>query len=100
MQNDECRMKLRLRFRRLLFCILRSAFCIGFIALPGCQNGGGGASTQPTTRPASAYDRQEAAMKDPFGYSPNPGKTDISGGGLSEFDKDGFRKDMKNVFDP
>ena len=98
MQNDERRMKGVGRRRILpLFCVLYSAFCI---ALPGCQGSGGGASTQPTTRPASAYDRQEAAMRDPFGYSPNPGKADISGGGLSEFDKDGFRKDMKNVFDP
>lgn len=69
-----------------------------FACAAGC--GASGDRSQPTTRPAGMYDRQEQAMKDPFGYSANPGKTDISGGGLTEFDKDGFRKDLKNALDP
>ena len=96
MQNDECRMKRWAHRGRLLFCILHCAFCIS-LGLAGCQNS---TKSGPTTRPASAYERQEAAMKDPFGYSPNPDRTDISGGGLTEFDKDGFGKDLKNVLDP
>ena len=55
---------------------------------------------QPTSRPATLRDRQDKAIRDPFGYSPEMGTTDISGGGLSDFDRDGFGKDMKNVFDP
>ena len=57
-------------------------------------------AAQPTSRPATARERQDQAMKDPFGYSPDTDRTDISGGGLSGFDKDGFGKDMKNVLDP
>jgi hypothetical protein len=57
-------------------------------------------TTQPTTRPMTAKERQDAAMKDPFGYSPNGERTDISGGGISDFDRDAFKKDVKNVLDP
>jgi hypothetical protein len=57
-------------------------------------------TTQPTTRPLTMRERQDAAMRDPFGYSPNKEPADISGGGLTDFDKDGFNKDMKNVLSP
>ena len=97
MQNDECRMKCSRFGRRLSFCILYSAFsvCLG---VAGCQQNA--ATTQPTTKPSSMRDRQDAAMKDPFGYSANPENTDISGGGLTDFDRGGFKKDLKNVLDP
>ena len=39
-------------------------------------------------------------MRDPFGYSPNPESTDISGGSLTDFDRKGFNRDLKNVLDP
>ena len=92
MQNIECRMNGRKTVHCLSFCILYSAFCICFA---GCTQ-----TAAPTTRPASMQERQDQAIKDPFGYSPGMGNTDISGGGLNEFDKDGFRKDLKNVLDP
>ena len=97
MQNDECRMNRRHRPRRryLRFCILHSAFCICLLA--GCSQQG---QQGPTSRPSTVRDRQDKALKDPFGYSPGVDSTDISGGDVSGFDKDGFRKDMKNVFDP
>jgi hypothetical protein len=44
--------------------------------------------------------RSEKAMRDPFGYSPKFEKTDVSGGGLFDYDKEGMRKDLKNVLDP
>ena len=72
--------------------LLTTVYCVFF---PGCTQ-----PAQPTTRPMTTRERQDAAMRDPFGYSPNAGNTDISGGGLSEFDRDGFRKDLKNVLDP
>ena len=97
MQNAECRMTHGGRYRRLPSCILHSAFCIS-LGLAGCQHNT--ATTQPTTRPSSARDRQDEAMKDPFGYSANPENTDISGGGLTDFDRGGFKKDLKNVLDP
>jgi hypothetical protein len=89
-------MKCGLAGGRLLSCILPSAFCL---AVSGCQQQNA-ATTQPTTRPASMRERQDQAMRDPFGYSPNPESTDISGGGLSDFDRGGFNKDLKNVLDP
>jgi len=70
----------------------------GFLFVSGCAQNG--PTTQPTTRPATARERQDAAMRDPFGYSPDAGKTDISGGGLTDFDRQGFNRDMKNVLDP
>ena len=80
---------------RLLFCLLPSVFCLAF---SGCQQNA--ATTQPTTKPSTARDRQDQAMKDPFGYSANPENADISGGGLTDFDRGGFKKDLKNVLDP
>ena len=44
----------------------------------------------PTTR----------AMADPMNYSPSDQDEDISGGGLMEFHKDAFKKDMDRVLNP
>lgn len=97
MQNEECRMKCRDRARRpwLPFRFLLSALCICVFA--GCAKKG---DPGPTSRPSTLRDRQDRALKDPFGYSPEVDRTDISGGGLSGFDREGFGKDMKNVLDP
>jgi hypothetical protein len=43
----------------------------------------------PTTR----------AMSDPMGYSPSQ-QEDISGGGLTDFNNDAFKKDMNHVLNP
>ncbi|MGH7213363.1 MAG: hypothetical protein ACREIT_01080 [Tepidisphaeraceae bacterium] len=55
---------------------------------------------EPTTRPSNMRERQDAALRDPFGYSPEMGNSDISGGGLSEFDKEGFKRDLDHVLNP
>jgi hypothetical protein len=78
----------------LRFCILSPLVCILFT---GCAQH---ATTQPTTRPANIRDRQDRAMRDPFNYSPDADKTDISGGGLTDFDKNAFNRDLKHVLDP
>jgi len=78
---------------RLLFCILHSALCIAVI---GCSDN----AKKPTSRPSTIRDRQNAAMDDPFGYSPYSEKNDISGGDIDEWDKDGMKKDLDNVFNP
>ena len=45
--------------------------------------------------------RQDRALKDPFNYSPyDDDRTDISGGGMTEFKKDGFKKDVNSVLSP
>lgn len=60
----------------------------------------GCASEQPTTRPSSTYDRAEDALRNPFGYSPGMKKPDISGGGIGDFDREGFEKDLKDAINP
>jgi hypothetical protein len=57
---------------------------------------------QPTTRPSTARERQEAALRDPMGYSPNMDSpdTDISGGKLHELDRKAMRKDIDHVLNP
>jgi hypothetical protein len=98
MRNDECGMKRGTgRGRRCLGrCVLTSAFCVALAG--GCSKPA--ASAGPASRPSTLRERQDSALKDPFGYSPNVDRTDISGGGLSGFDRDGFGKDMKDVFNP
>ena len=65
---------------------------LGLALLCGCAN------NPPTTQPASAYDRQEQALHDPFGYSPDLKKTDMSVSG--EGDKDALRRDVDHVLNP
>lgn len=53
----------------------------------------------------TAAQRQNDAIADPFGFGPSierdPNeRSPISGGGISEFDSEGFKRDMKTVFDP
>ena len=59
-------------------------------------------ATQPTSRPASAVDRQDAAMKDPFNYSPwkTSEKSNISGGGTGELDRGALKRDVDRLLDP
>jgi hypothetical protein len=72
----------------LLFCGL----------LAGCAD----SNKHPSTQPSSVRDRQEQALRDPFGYGPNTDEKryDISGGGLKDFDRDAFRKDVDRVLNP
>jgi hypothetical protein len=61
-------------------------------AVAGCESG---------EKPAGMRQRQNHALKDPFNYSPyDEDRTDISGGGLMEFNKDAFKKDMNSAFGP
>jgi hypothetical protein len=86
-------------FGRLLFFfwILTSGFWI----LAGCKSSH--PTTQPTTKPMTAVERQNAAKKDPFNYDPfqsDGGKSRVSGGGIGDYDKQGINGDMKRLFDP
>jgi hypothetical protein len=56
----------------------------------------------PTTQPSSVRDRQEAALNDPMGYSPNMNsrENDISGGKLNELDRGALKKDIDHVLNP
>jgi hypothetical protein len=58
-----------------------------------------GCGSSATTQP-SEYDRQDKALKDPFGYTPDFKHSDNSVSGNSEFDKDAFKKDLDHVINP
>ena len=57
---------------------------------------------QPTTRPTSMSERQDAALRDPFSYKAGLGTEDqdISGGDIGHFDKTGMKRDIDHVFNP
>ena len=79
--------------------LLSVCICVHLWLLPGC------ASEQkpgPTTRPSGVKDRQDAALRDPMGYSPNMNSpdTNISGGKLHELDRGALRKDIDHVLNP
>lgn len=71
----------------------------GFLAAVLVCVAAGCSSNAPTTRPASMAERQDQAMKDPMNYSPhvNP---NVSGGGIGDFDKDAFKRDLDHVLNP
>ena len=75
--------------------ILSGSLILGmFVA--GCADEGAA-----TTRPATAYERSENALKDPFGYSPDVGKPDdITAGSGAQFDRKAFEKDADDVLNP
>ena len=66
------------------------------VLLVGCATD----RSAPTTQPASVGERGEKALRDPFGYSPDFDESDISGGGLTDFDRKGFERDLGNVLNP
>ncbi len=75
--------------------IHHSAFIILPLLVLGCSG------NKPTTQPTNIRDRQDAALKDPFGYSVDLNKErDVSGGGIFELDKDGLKKDIDHVLNP
>ncbi|MGD0464920.1 MAG: hypothetical protein ABSB74_20740 [Tepidisphaeraceae bacterium] len=56
----------------------------------GCSSDSSPAQDDPTTR----------AMSDPMNYSPSHDNEDISGGGVTDFHGDAFKKDMDHVLNP
>ena len=67
--------------------------CVSLLIVSGC-----GAS-HPTTQP-SMYEQQDRALRDPFGYSPDLKKTDMSVSGNGEFDQKGLQRDLDHVLNP
>ena len=67
--------------------------------LPAMMIGCSSDKHHASTKPSSAYDRQQAAMKDPFDYSPNMNQ-DISGGDIGQMDRKAMRKDIDDVLNP
>ena len=59
-----------------------------------------GCATDPAKKPTTFRERQDAALRDPYGYKPENSSRDVSGGGLLDYDREGMRKDFNNVFNP
>ena len=71
------------------FRAARPIAIIGCTLILGCAD----------TKTQSTSERQDAAMRDPFGYSPSiPEKSSSSG--IGEFDKQGFKHDVDRVLNP
>jgi hypothetical protein len=83
------------RLKNMLFSA--SVFiCVHLWLIPGCAS-----DKHPTTQPVTASDRQDAALRDPFGYSPDIGSSDdISGGNINQYDRKAMRKDINDVLNP
>ncbi len=77
--------------------LLPISLCVGvFVAtIAGCASD----KQKPTTQPSSMSQRQDAALRDPFGYKPDMSR-DVSGGGIGDLDRDALKKDLNNVFNP
>jgi hypothetical protein len=71
-----------------------------FILLAGLAILSGCSSSAPTTQPSSFSDRQERALRDPYGYSPDPRNSDMTVSGHGGFDKEGFNRDKDYVLNP
>lgn len=68
-----------------------------FVAFTGCADTNKG---QPTTRPMTVRERQEAALKDPFSYGGDTENVDVSGGDTRTLDKKALKRDIDAVFNP
>ena len=62
--------------------------------LAGC------ASSDSAGQGGSITQRQDRALQDPFGYTPDAKKSDMSVSGHGEFDKEGFERDKDFVLNP
>jgi len=78
---------------RGLLC--RFSFYVFLFSLASCSS-----NNSATTRPSSVTDRQNSALNDPFGYSPDMKDADISGGKIDQYDRNAMRKDLDHVLNP
>jgi hypothetical protein len=77
---------------------LPALFTIGAILFlnAGCADD----NKQPTTRPMTMQEKQDALLHDPMGTQLVHEKRDVSGGDLKTFDKGAFKKDLDDVLNP
>jgi hypothetical protein len=73
--------------------------CAALSALSFFTAGCASSDKRPTTQPSSMAQRQNDALRDPFGYKPDMNR-DISGGDIGHLDGDGLKKDLNNVLNP
>ena len=65
------------------------------LLLAGCA----GKGTSATTRPSTASERSDKALRDPFKYSPDWSDTDIAGD-THKMDRKGLERDLGHVIMP
>lgn len=70
---------------------------LGLALMSGCADSGNDGSNG---RPLTMQQRQDAALRDPFGVGGNTDKVDISGGGLGEYNKKAMKRDVDSVLNP
>jgi hypothetical protein len=70
----------------------------GMAMLGAAVLGGAGCSSDSSS--LSQEDPTTRALSDPMNYSPSQEDPDISGGGVSDFHGDAFKKDMDHVLNP
>ena len=72
-----------------------AGFSIGYLSFAG------GCASSATTQPSSVTERQNQALHDPFGYTPDVKSSDLTVSGHGEgFDKKGFDRDTNSVLNP
>ena len=74
----------------------RSVLAIGLLAGLGLAVAGCGGQSAQDEETA----KQQKALKDPFGYSPDPNKADETVSGNGSFDKQGLKRDLDHVLNP
>ena len=72
------------------------AFGAATLLLAGCSS----SSNAPATQPSTIAQRQDRAMQDPFGYTPDMKKSDMTVSGHGEFDKEGLKRDTDYILNP
>lgn len=66
------------------------AVAMSAVMVLGCQD----------EKPSTLRQRQDEAMRDPFNYSPHPDRYDVSGGGMTDFKRKEFKRDVDAVLNP
>lgn len=84
-----------------------AARLVGPIAILGCLLSAGCADTKSSSRPDSISQRQDHALRDPFGYGPSAetwetknSHPSVTGGGTSELDKAALKRDIDLILNP
>lgn len=69
----------------------------GFTCAAGCVD----TTSGPTTRPVSMRQRQDAAVRDPFGYKlTDDDFPSVSGGGTNQLDRNALKRDVDSFWNP
>lgn len=80
---------------RIPAIVIGSSLTMAAMVTVGCASDAHG----PTTRPMTTSERQDAALRDPFNYSPDFDQTD-SNSDWDKYDSQGMKRDIDHVLNP